>query len=368
MNICTKLCLSGFLVALTLPAAADTNFTYPNGVSLSLYGHLNPAYLSFDDGQVTTKRVVDSTHSNSRIGLWLRRGFEAGELSFNFETGLGLRPSAGVSQEVQLEAWNWQRRNIRKIDLRFETDRYGTFSIGQGSVADDGTAERDLSGTTLSVYGSVTDTAASFLFRQTDGSLSDRPIGGSFGNFDGRRLARIRYDSPVFHGFYVSVAYGKELLLKNIDLKSTTFGLRYEGKTGAYQISAGLGYADVDPDGSLSNFTEATASLGLLHDNGFNVTFAAGRRADQGQYGYGKLGYIANWFAFGATAMAVDYYRGSDRTVSGSRSDSMGLGVVQTVTPANTEIYLGLRRYELSEPGESYLDASSVLFGARWSF
>lgn len=356
------------LAAFSLPAAAETRFDYDNGVSLILYGQLNPAFLSFDDGQNTTEKLVDSSHSNSRIGLWLRQSLETGELAFNLETGFGFRPSAGVSQNVELDAWNWERRNIRKIDLSFKTNAAGTFYVGQGSMANDGTAEADLSGTTLVVYASVPDSAGAFLFRNSDGDLSKRTIGGSFGDFDGGRLGRVRYDTPVFNGFYLSASYGEEILIDGVDLTSASVALHYSDKIGAYEIAGGLGYADVDPGPNVDSFTETTGSLSVLHDSGFNVTVASGRREDQGHYGYGKLGYIGNWFAFGSTAIAVDYYRGSDRTVSGSTSKAVGLGVVQRIDPANVEVYLGLRDYELSEPGESYQDASSVLFGARWKF
>lgn len=66
--------------------------------------------------------------------------------------------------------------------------------------------------------------------------------------------------------------------------------------------------------------------------------------------------------------MAVDYYMGHDRSVAGSNSDAYGIGLVQKFDDTNIEAYLGWRSYALSEPGTSYLDASSVLFGARWKF
>lgn len=355
------------LLGLGAPAVAQMKFENDSGGSALLYGQLDPAYLSFDDGVSKTSDVVDNTHSNSRVGLWLRQPFGANEFSFNFETALGLRPSAGLSQVRTPDAINWRRVNIRKVDFALKTEQAGKFYAGQGSMATDGVVHSDLSGTTLVTYASIPDTAGSFRFRLADGTLSDRPIVGSFGDFDGGRLGRVRYDTPTFGGVTVSVAYGTDVLIENSDLKTADIALRYAGAFGSFKVKGALGYARIK-SGLIGTRNDTIGSFSMLHDSGFNVTVAAGRRSNAGNYGYGKLGYRANWFPVGKTSVSVDYYRGSDRTVAGARSTTVGLGMVQRFDRANVDAYLGLRSYELSEPGVSYRDASSVLFGARWQF
>lgn len=352
---------------LAVPASAELLYENGSGGSTLLYGQFNPAYQSVDDGQVRTNTLVDSGHSNSRVGIWVRQPTSFGAFSFNFETGLGFRQSFLVSQGFTPDAWNWQRVNLRKIDFALKTDRAGTFSLGQGSMGTDGTAQSDLSGTTLVNYVAIGDTAGAFRFRTTAGALSTRTIGAVMQDFDGGRRGRIRYDSPSFSGFTISAAYGEEILVQNSDRKEADIALRYLGETGGFKMAGAIGYSDVETTPGV-RLKSTIGSFSALHDSGFNVTLAAGSRKNGGSYGYGKLGYIARWLSVGTTAIAIDYYRGSDFVVNGSKSDAYGLGIVQKFDNANVEAYLGLRNYGLSEPGVQYSDMKSVLVGARWKF
>lgn len=358
--------------ALALPianaAAAELKYENGNGGSVLFYGQLNPAYQSFDDGETTTDTIVDSAHSNSRVGFWLRQDFGANEFAFNFETGLGFRLSSAVSQTFSADTLDWDRTDIRKVDFSYKTDRYGTFYAGQGSTATDGVAEVDLSGTALVNYVSVSDTAALFRFRNADGTLSTKTIAGSFGDFDGGRRGRLRYDTPNFSGFTLSVSWGQEILVENSELESASIALKYGGEFGDFRVQAALGYSEIDPGPQLADFNDRIGSVSVLHNSGVSVTLAAGNRSTSGDYGYVKLGYQGNWFSIGKTAMAVDYYQGNDRSSEGAEATAVGFGVVQAIDRANLEVYLGYRSYELTETAASYQDASSVLFGTRWKF
>ncbi|WP_424984353.1 porin [Microbulbifer sp. S227A] len=356
------------LLPLATTAAAELKYENGNGGSVLLYGQFDPAYLSFDDGEETTSDVVDNSASNSRIGLWVRQSFGANELAFNFETALGLRASGALSQDFTPKGVNWQRRNIRKVDLSYKTDRYGTFYIGQGSMSTDGVAEVDLSGTSLATYVAIPDTAGAFRFRDSAGALSGRFIGGSFGDFDGGRRGRVRYDTPSFANFTLSVSWGEEILVEDSDLESTAIALRYKNTVGDFRIEGALGYAEIRPAENVDKFNDTIGSVSVLHSSGVSVTLAAGDRSSSGTYTYGKLGYQADWLSIGKTALSVDYYQGRDRSVDGAEADSVGIGAVQSFDDANVQAYLGYRTYELTEPSASYQDASSVMFGARWKF
>jgi len=363
-----NLSLVAIAASLAMPAAAD-ELKYENGSggSVLLYGQLDPAYLSFDDGVSRTSEVVDNTNSNSRVGLWLRQSYGENEFTFNFETALGLRPSAGLSQNFTPKGVNWQRTSIRKVDFAYRTARYGTFSAGQGSMATDGVATVDLSGTTVATYASIPFTAGAFRFRTSAGVLSARTIGGAFGSFDGGRLGRVRYDSPGFNGFTVSASFGEQILAQNVDFETRDIALRYAGEFGDFRVKGAIGYAEIELAGGVER-EDTIGSVSVLHSSGFNATLASGKRTSAGSYGYGKLGYQAQWFGVGKTALSVDYYRGSDRVSAGSTSTSYGFGAVQKFDKQRVEAYLGYRTYELSETAVSYRDASSVLFGARWKF
>jgi len=363
-----KLSLAAIVASLAMPAAAELKYDNGSGGSVTLYGQLDPAYLSFDDGDSVTGEVVDNTNSNSRVGLWLRQPMGENQFTFNFETALGLRPSAGMSQDRTPKGVNWQRTSLRKVDFALKTARYGTFSAGQGSMATDGAAHVDMSGTTLVTYASIPDTAGGFrFFDATNGVVSNKSIASAFGSFDGGRLGRVRYDSPSFSGFTVSASYGEQILAQNVDFKNTDIALRYANEFGDFRMKGAIGYANIELAGGVKR-EDTIGSFSLLHSSGFNVTVASGKRTSAGSYGYGKLGYQAKWFGVGKTALSVDYYGGNDRTGPGSTSTSLGFGAVQKFDKARVEAYLGYRTYELSETAASYLDASSVLFGARWKF
>ena len=338
-----------------------------NGGSTLVYGQFDPAYLSFDDGVSTTSEIADNTNSNSRIGFWYRKPTDTGEFSINLETSFGLRPSAAVNQIATPDAINWRRTNIRKIEAIWKDKRYGTFFLGQGSMSSDGASSQDLSGTTLVLYNSLGDTAGAFLFRTTAGALSTKTIGQAFGSYGGSRKTRVRYDTASFGGVRLSISYGEEALVKDADLNVADFGVLYSGQIGSVTMVGAVAYSRAE-FGSGATRHDTVGSFSLLHDTGFNVTVAAGHRKEAGSYAYAKLGYKADWFSVGSTALAIDYYSGQDTTSPGSDSDSFGIGVVQSFDSANVEAYLGYREYGLTETAVSYRDASSVLFGARWKF
>jgi predicted porin len=234
-------------------------------------------------------------------------------------------------------------------------------------MATDGVAEVDQSGTTLVNYVSVPDTAGSFMFRTAAGALSTVTIGNVFSDFDGARRGRIRYDSPTFSGFTVSASYGEEILATDADLETRDIALRYANTFGDIRVKGAVGYARSELAGGVVR-DDTIGSVSLLHSSGFNVTIAAGDRSTDGSYSYGKLGYQAQWFSVGKTSLSVDYYNGSDTTSVGSDATAVGFGAVQQFDQARVEAYLGYHTYELTETAAAYLDASSVMFGARWKF
>ncbi len=348
------------------PAIAGEEYTNASGGTFQYYGHFDPGYLHFNDGVQSYNDLADNSASNSRAGIWIRQPTSAGLLSFNLETALGFRQSASLSQTVTPPALSWNRTSIRKADISLKTDRYGTFSAGQGSMATDGAAEVDQSGTALVNYASVPETAGSYQFRTTAGALSGRTIGAAFSDFDGGRRGRIRYDTPSFNGFSVAMAYGNEILATASNDTYYDVALRYSGNFGGAKVKGALGWGRRDRLGVYQDDTVASASL--LLPSGFNVTLAGGNRKGGGSFGYGKLGWIGNWFSVGSTAVSVDYYDGNDQTVAGSNSTSVGVGAVQKFDRYNVEAYLGYHNYSLTETAATYRDASSVLFGARWKF
>ncbi len=355
------------LAAVAAPAWAELKYDNNSGGSVLLYGQFSPAFQWVDDGVDTSSELVDNAHSNTRVGMLLTQPMGQGTFTFNFETALGLRPSDGVSQTSTPDAFTWDRTKLRKIDFAYDTGEYGKFYAGQGSMATDGIADLDLSGTTMVNYNGISDTAGSFLFRDSSGTLTAVSIGDIAPSLDGGRKGRVRYDSPSFSGFTVSVSAGEEILASGSDDEFYDIALRYAGEFGAIRMESGLGFSRKD---SGSTETDDTfGSVAVLHDSGFNGALAAGSRDSSGDYVYAKVGYQADWFPVGRTAVSFDIYDGSDFVSSGSDSQVLGLGASQMFDAQNLELYIGYRTYEISDTSAtSYQDIDSVLAGARWKF
>jgi len=358
---------AALLVSFGLPAYAELKYENSSGGSVTLYGQFNPGYLSFDDGVETYNNLVDNGHSNSRVGLILTQPYSFGEFGFNFETGLGFPTSFAFSQTFEPE-FQWNRTSLRKIDFSLKTDAYGTFYVGQGSMATDGVASVDLSGTTLVNYNSIGDTAGNSEFRTSAGASSGIKIGNVMPSLDGGRRGRVRYDFPSFADFTFKIAYGEEILVSGSEDKFYDGALVYANEfANGTELKGGIGWSRRERPGAADR-DDRFGSVSVLLPSGFNLTVALGNRKDSGRYSYSKIGYIVNWLSVGSTALAVDYYDGRDFNVAGSSSGSFGLGVVQSFKAANTEAYLEYRDYEYADTADAYLDASSFLFGARWKF
>lgn len=359
--------LAVLAVGLAAPAAAELKYENATGGSVKLYGQFSPAFQSVNDGVNTNNNLVDNSHSGSRVGVLLLQPYDQGTFSFNFETSLGLRGSSNVSNVFTPDAVSWDRTNLRRIDFAFDTQGYGKFYAGQGSMATDGVAETDFSGTSMTTYNGISDAAGAFFFRQADGTLSTANISLVTPSFDGGRRGRIRYDTPTFSGFTVSVAAGQEILSQTNSDDYYDAAVKYANEFGGTKVAGAVGFSRRDrANGTKTEDTFGSVAVKL--QSGLNFAFAAGSRKNSGDYTYVKAGYDATFFSFGETSVAIDYYDGNDFGLVGRKSSSIGIGVNQEIDSIGTQVYVGYRNYELSDPTVAYLDASSVLFGARWKF
>lgn len=358
----------GFCV-LASPVLAIDPLELPYGGEVQFYGQLSPAYLIFDDGAVQTEAFVDNSNSNSRIGVWYRRGLPWGNLSFNFETALGFRGSNSVSQNFVISDWEWDRTDIRKLEAIWRTDRIGTFYLGQGSMASDGVANKDLSGTSVVSYLGIPDTAGAFFLRTASGVLSPVSVAQAFPNFDGGRRTRIRYDSPAFRGLVLSASLGEQTLSKTVNTKDSDITLRYDHDGPLFTVTAAGGYTWIDRQ-TLANNRTTIASVSVKHKpTGISLSVSGGNRDTAGSYRYFKLAYKVTIPRVGPASVSVDYYAANDMTIAGSRSNSYGFGMLQRFSNPRLEGYLGLRKYEFADPTPvRYLDAYSALIGLRWKF
>lgn len=360
---------AALVAAISSPAFAGPTYENDTGGSFTWYGQFDPSFQSYDDGTETYNRLVDNAGSNSRIGFRLKQAYGENTLRFNFETAFGLRSSDGVNQNSTGDTLSWDRTNIRHVDLQFDTARFGTFSAGQGSMASDGIAGSDRSGTGVVAGSAIADPAGGYFLRTSAGALSGIEVGDVFANYDGGRLGRIRYDSNNYNGFVVSASYGTDILKDSNDRETYDVTVRYGNENlGDFAFDAALGAAWTEETGKTDR-RDVVGSVALEHKpTGLSFAVAAGDRDISGNYGYAKLGYTTDWTSVGSTSFSVDYYDGSDMASVGDSATSWGVAAVQKFDRQNVEAYVAYRDYSYSDTSTSYNDSSVVMAGARWKF
>ncbi|MGI9317784.1 MAG: porin [bacterium] len=357
--------------ALLLPtpgalAQSGLGSTSDQATQIKFYGQLNLGLLSFDDGFDSETYFTDNDNSNSRLGIRSDTKLSNEDtFRLQLEASLGLNGSSSINADDDDFTNTWKRTEIRKLEAGYSSTTFGTISVGQGSMASDGIAEIDLSGTSVISYSSVADTGGGHSFRLTDGNPGLIKVGNVYSNFDGSRRTRIRYDTPKLSTLTISAGYGQETLKENDDNDYYDLALRYAGKSNQKEIRAGLGYGWLGDDDEVMS-----GSISILHESsGLNGTLAAGQDVNQeADYVYAKFGIISSWFNIGNTAISLDYYSGSDFVTSGSNSDTFAVSVVQHFDPIGLEVYGTYRQFEFEESEVDYEKSDSIMIGARWKF
>jgi hypothetical protein len=342
-------------------------FPSPFG-TITLYGQVNLAYQSFDDGGTTTDGIVDNGNWNSRLGFLVYKPIGDFTLRARFESGLTQRNSALVNQGFTPDWSDWRRTLLRWFEVAVDSP-YGTVSAGQGSSATDGTAGLDDSFTFHAGATDSSDGFGSFLFRDSTGNLTNVNVGRVNDSFDGARRFRLRYDTPAYHGFTLASSYGVNVLTSGDDNDYYDVALRWLDEIGDVSIRSAFGYQWIDnPNGA--NAERVAGSVSAVHTpTGLNFAFSGGQQIDGASYYWMRAGWRFDVIEAGTTSVSVDYYDGSDFLTDGAESENYGLYLVQTIDAASLDLYAGWRRFAYSDrTGTSYQDADSFLVGCRFAF
>ena len=360
-----KIGLLALLTLATSPAfAGDREYPLLGGVVIRPYGQFDFAYQGFDDGEAQADSLVDNSNSNTRIGFYIYHPEAEQDLQFHFETGLGFRPSQDTSQIFEPEFWDWQRTDIRKLQL-IHSGTLGTLKFGQGSMPMDGITEIDLAGTVVAAKATIPEGAGSYILRSENGAFSGIVIGDSFDNLDGDRKFRVRYDTPSFQGFSIGAAYGVEVLTEDVDDHYFDITLRYHHDFGRYDLKGGVGMGFVDGEDADTHTYAGSISV-MDQSTGLNLSLAAGGDNAGARYLYMKPGWNAKLFEIGTTKFMGEAFWGADYVTDGSSSDMWGAAIIQDIDPWNTEVYLGYRHFSYDDlTAEAYRDADLFKVGGR---
>jgi len=324
-------------------------------VSFKISGQINRAVEHVDNGVDSEWFHVDNDASSTRFR------FVGSE-----EIGHGM--TAGIVWESQFESNSSADIDVgqnsdgtssfteRKLEAYF-SGTWGKATIGQGDGAANGTAEVDLSGTSVVTYAGVNDMAGSVTFVDSSGA-GITTIGSTRSQFDGlSRNDRLRYDSPKLGPVTLSTS------VTNGDAWELAARAATEME-GLGKIAAAIGYVDGQDRVPYEQFD---GSVSFLHDTGVNLTLSYGsrdrdNRSEDATNYYVKLGYKQ-----GKHAVSVEWGQTDDLEIDGDESSNYGAGYVFNLHKG-IELYAGYRLYELDRPGDSPEDISVFMAGTRVKF
>jgi porin-like protein len=329
-------------------------------VEAKLSGQVNQLIMWADNGVDDDIFIGDNENSSTRFrftGSEKFNGVTAGiRIEFDAERNLSSTfdiPNTGDGAFRLLDRW---------FDATF-AGAFGKVSLGKGSGAADGTAEVDLSGTTVITYSGVNDTAGGFTFINKNTDLpSGTTVGDTRSNFDGLgRNSRLRYDTPKFAGFSFAGSFTNGNAMEVSGWYTGEFGSL--GK-----LAAAFGYVDTNERGAIE-YTQWDGSVAWLAPFGLNVMLAVGQR-DPDAAGSVKAdnGYVKVGWKFGSIhAASVEYGLTKDLDLRGDKSKNYGLAYV--IKPwKSVELYAAARLYELDRSGASLDDISQIMAGTRIKF
>jgi hypothetical protein len=230
-------------------------------VDVNLYGHLNKGILWSENGDSSKVFFVDNSNSQSRIGI-NASVVPSDDLTVGgkIEYGIKSNASADVSQTDTNDATsvNW---NLRHADIFFNSKTFGKISIGHGSTASDGTAEIDLSGTSVVSYSDMPAiSGGQYFYDSVTYTLTDIQVKNVYTNMDGLgRDDRFRYDTPYYSGFTLSSSA--------VSGDAYDAAIRYSRIYGETKVAAAVAWAK-PADSKLSVKHQYDGSMSLLFATG----------------------------------------------------------------------------------------------------
>ncbi len=334
-------------------------------VDVKVYGQVSRAGLWADNGDSSKVYFVDNEASSTRLGLKARaQATDDLRIGGRIEYELVSNSSADVNQ---LDPDTGTDLNLRWADVDFQSKTFGTLYLGHGATFSDGTAEMDLSGTSIVTYSKVHAFAGGQLWYDSrNNELTDLQVKQSFNNLDGlSRKDRLRYDTPSFAGFTLGGSA--------VEGGAFDAGLRYARKFEGVTVAGAIAWSDPE---DLKDSVDYTwdGSLSVLLDMGLNFTLAGGEETrmddnrDNGKFWYGKIGYKASLFSPGISAFVIDYGQYNDFVANNDDGETFGVGFVQNIKDWGTEFYIAYRLYQLDRDNTDFDDVNSAMAGARLKF
>lgn len=307
-------------------------------VSLQVYGSVNRGIIWHSiDGDSGTKLGVDNDLAPSRFGF----------------SGQGRVGDASAGYVLEIGATDGEIK-LRESFVWVENAKLGRVVLGLTGTASYNVAS-------ISVANVTTQTLKINPFVTTLGLTNDLP-------FNSTRTHVVKYVSPVVGGFILSAALSED--------ESWDAALRYAGEFSGFKLAAGVGYS------KNANGQEVVSGSGsIMHaPSGLFLNAAAGEVKDM-PAGWNSIpvpvqsarmwhlqgGIEQKLSDLGKTTIYAEYGEIRDVKIMGDTLDEKplvyGLGFVQSIEAASTDVYLNYRRYDL-DTGLSSDKADVIMGGA----
>jgi hypothetical protein len=332
-----------------------TDYDAPR-IRLDIAGQINQAFTFASDGKDAKGYFVDNDASGSRLRFAGVSTFDrAVEVGTTLELAFSPNNSFDVDQENE-RAGDFIA--VRRAELWARDDRYGRLMFGHGSAAADNTAEFDLSLVSGPIMTSGVEFAYGGLLFSDGDEFTGVRIADAFFNFDGNRMGRIRYDTPMFGPVQLSLSAGSD---QRYDA-ALTFGGDYDHWSGVDLPGfTALGAVAISRPNDDDEDYRFTGSGSLLHDaSGVSLTvssgFDGGTRGDTPYNLYGKLAWDTRVFEFGPIGFGVDYAWNENLDEDGDQGQSLGLAAVQQIEAYGIELYGQLRWFTVDRDSDPSFD------------
>jgi hypothetical protein len=385
-------------------AAGNTIVNGKSQVKVAITGQVSRVVAVVDDGNTTNIHHGSNQFSGNRVRfIGTAKAWESLTIGTRIEFQFNNRTSNAsgnflVKDEktFAVKARDEDTGDGTGIDARYQditfAGKWGKVYVGKGDSASNGTSEVDLSGTILASNPSVADLGfggSHFIVANPtftapgEGSMpvdvppdpnlqskEMRVLGPRastvFTSFDGlSRTQRVRYDTPSFGGFKVSVGLNQG--------PRGDAALRYSGSFGGTKVSAAIAWFNTPGKSEVGN--QFSGSGSILHSSGLNATVAGGTQERSGDGDsdasmmYFKLGYKAKIFGAGSTNFYVNYQNTNDLATQGDDATYWGFGVVQLLKDYATELFAAFSIADFDDSkSNTYENLTTGLVGARVKF
>lgn len=230
-------------------------------VSLTMSGQVNSAVMWWDNGEESDVYVIDNDEASSRLRLG-----GSGTVTPGWAIGFVIEVDFLGNGTAENDQDDLAGFNVRRANWFVRSDQLGTLSVGQGSMASDGSFETSFSdGWYASVgYGLSSTNMGTFqIYNNRNNTYTGLTWFGVATDNDAGRINRVRYDSPTLAGFTFSTSWGED--------DDWDVALRYANEWNGLRVAAAASYRE-DTDDNGGRIVDR-ASAGSRTPNTANSTF-----------------------------------------------------------------------------------------------